>query len=356
MRVALLWTGLSGYLNACLRELATRPGVEVFVAHEIVGDDAPFDESQFSWMPARLQYRHPPERSELLAETRRFAPDVLLVSSWHISEFRYVLKHLRPRPLRVLCMDNQWRGTLKQRLGVLASPWFVRRLYEVAFLPGERQACFARRLGFPADRIWQGLLCPDGQELIDPPSGARASRPRRFGYLGRLSPEKGIQDLLHAYELYRASASEPWELSVAGNGSLAQELRRYPAVLRAGFVQPAELGAWLSAIGCLVVPSRFEAWGVAVSEGATAGLPIIATDACGAVPHLVHDFANGRVARTGDVASISECMVFVASLSDDERSAMGRVSRGLASPYTPARWADTVLARSTELLAERHAR
>ena len=41
-------------------------------------------------------------------------------------------------------------------------------------------------------------------------------------------------------------------------------------------------------------------------------------------------------------------MTHVASLSDDVRLAMGQVSRGLASPYTPARWADTVLARSTE--------
>jgi glycosyltransferase involved in cell wall biosynthesis len=109
----------------------------------------------------------------------------------------------------------------------------------------------------------------------------------------------------------------------------------------------------MKTIGCLVLPSRFEPWGVAISEGAAAGLPIIATNACGAVPHLVHDFANGRVARSGDVRSLVECMQDVASLSDDERLAMGRVSRGLASPYTPARWADTVLLLSAQLLADR---
>ncbi len=350
MRVAVLWTRLSGYLNACLRELSGRPGVELLVAHEAVRQDAPFDDSQFSWMSARIEYAARPDRDAILEQTRRFAPDVLLVSSWHIREFRYVLQRLRPRPLRVLCMDNQWRGTWKQRLGLVGSPWYVRRLYEVAFLPGERQACFARRLGFADDRIWQGLYSPDAlSERITVPG----TPPRSFGYLGRLSPEKGIQDLLDAYEIYRASASSPWNLRIAGAGSLSSELDRHETVVQSGFVQPAELGAWMMAIGCLVVSSRFEPWGVVISEGAAAGLPIIATDACGAVPHLVHDFANGRVARTGNAGSIAECMVYVAGLSDDERLAMGRVSRGLASPYTPARWADTVLARSTELLADR---
>ena len=354
MRVAVFWTRLSGYLNACLKELASRPGVELLVAHETADNDAPFDASQFSWIEsgARFEYAVRPDRYALLEQTRRFAPDVLLVNSWHIGEFRHILQHLRPLPLRVLCMDNQWRGTWKQRLGVIGSPWYVRRLYDAAFLPGERQACFARRLGFSDDRIWQGLLCPDAATFVTEAGKPVSLLPRVFGYLGRLCPEKGIQDLLRAYEIYRASTSDPWDLRIAGAGPLGPELDRHHAVIRSGFVQPAESGAWMRGIGCLVVPSRFEPWGVVVSEGASAGLPIIATNACGAVPHLVHDFANGRVARTGDVRSLASCMAYVASLSDDERLAMGQVSRGLANPYAPARWADTVLARSAELLAD----
>jgi glycosyltransferase involved in cell wall biosynthesis len=353
MRIAVLWTRLSGYFNACLRELAARPDVELLVAHQAAGEDAPFDDGQFSWMSARTEYVSRPNRDALLEQVRRFAPDVLLVSSWHIGEFRHVLQRLRPRPLRVLCMDNQWLGTWRQRLGVIASPWYVRRLYDAAFLPGERQACFARRLGFPDDRIWQGLYCPDtasfGGGAGEPPSPL----PRAFGYLGRLSPEKGIQDLLWAYEAYRASSDAPWALHVAGAGQVRPELDRHEGVAHRGFVQPAQLSDWMKTIGCLVVPSRFEPWGVVLSEAATTGLPIIATDACGAVPHLVHDFANGRIAHAGDVRSIAGCMTHVASRSDEERLAMGRVSRGLASPYTPARWADTVIARSAELLADR---
>ena len=45
MKIAILWTRLSGYLNVCLKELASREGVEIFVSHEVAGSDAPFDDS-----------------------------------------------------------------------------------------------------------------------------------------------------------------------------------------------------------------------------------------------------------------------------------------------------------------------
>ncbi len=351
MRVAVLWSGLSGYFNACLRELAARPGVDLMVAHEAAGEDAPFDDSQFSWMTSRIEYGSRPDCEALLQQISRFAPDVLLVSSWHIGEYRHILQHLQPRPLRVLCMDNQWHGTWKQRVGVLGSRRYVLPHYEAVFLPGERQACFARRLGFSDHQIWSGLYCPDTGSLSTVGPSSASEAPRSFGYLGRLSPEKGIQDLLQAYELYRESTSDGWALRVAGAGELGPEVDRHSTVIRSSFVQPAELSAWMGEIGCLVVPSRFEPWGVVVSEAAAAGVPIIATDACGSVPHLVHDFVNGRVARTGDVRSLAACMAYVASLTEDERLTMGQASRGLAGPYTPARWADTILSRSSEMLS-----
>jgi glycosyltransferase involved in cell wall biosynthesis len=350
-RVAVLWTGLSGYFNACLRELAIRPGVELLVAHMAPVGEAPFDDAQFAWMPMRITIRGRFDRDALLERVGSFAPDVLLVSSWHIGAYRHVLRRLRPRPLRVLCMDNQWHGTLKQWMGVLSSSWYVRPLYEAVFLPGERQADFARRLGFPESRIWHGLYCPDAAPLAELPDGMRSAPSHAFGYIGRLAPEKGIEDLLEAYEIYRQSRPDPWVLRVAGQGPLNDVVEGYEHVIRSGFVQPAGLAEWMEGIGCLVVPSRFEPWGVVISEGAWAGLPMIVTNACGAAPHLVHDFVNGRVARSGDVQSLVECLVNVSNASDDKLLAMGRISRGLASPYTPGRWADTVIARTTESMA-----
>lgn len=349
MRVAVLWPQLSGYVNACLQELASRPQVELLVGHEVPGGDAPFDDAQFSWIPESIRLTSRPDPAELLRRVKHFNPEVLLVVSWHIPAFRHVLRHLSPRPLRVLCMDNQWHGTLKQRLGVLGSRWYLHPLYDAVFLPGERQACFAERLGFPADRIWRGLYCPDNESFARASSGATL-RSSSFGYLGRLTATKGITDLLEAYELYRSVTTDPWDLVVAGAGPLATKIAGHEGVRYSNFVQPRDLPAWIANIGCLVVPSRFEPWGVVIAEAAASGLPIIATEACGAGPHLVHDFANGRIAHTANVESLAECLQFVSSATANEREAMGNVSRSLASVYTPARWADTLLGSTARLL------
>ncbi len=50
VKIAILWTALSGYLNACLKELAGRPGVGLFVCHQEAEANAPFDDAQFAWM------------------------------------------------------------------------------------------------------------------------------------------------------------------------------------------------------------------------------------------------------------------------------------------------------------------
>ncbi|MDP3972823.1 MAG: hypothetical protein Q8P61_07950, partial [Candidatus Nanopelagicales bacterium] len=68
MRVAVLWTRLSGYLNACLRELATRPSIDLMVVHQAAGEDAPFDDDQFSWMTLRIEYVSRPDRDGLLEQ------------------------------------------------------------------------------------------------------------------------------------------------------------------------------------------------------------------------------------------------------------------------------------------------
>lgn len=343
MRIAILWQQLTGYLNACLKELAKRPGVELMVVHQSAGRQAPYQPSQFSWIQRRMEWDEAANGRELTAALAEFSPDVVLVSSWHIRSYRYVLRHLRPRPLRVLCMDNQWLGTWKQRLGVASSRVYVQPLYDAVFLPGERQATFARLLGFVDHEIWSGLYCPDFAHLSARVRDAEGRGQGAFGYLGRLSPEKGIEELVDAYGRYRATVRQPWDLVVAGEGPLAPIFEGMAGVRRYGFIQPADLPDWLDRIDCLVLPSRFEPWGTVVSEAAAAGLPVIASDACGSVPHLVHDYVNGRVVRAGDAGHLEEALLYAAGLGWDERMRMGQVSRGLASVYTPERWATTVI-------------
>src|SRR5712664_2050851 len=168
MRIAVLWINLTGYLNACLRELNRMPGVELFVAHQSARNEAPFAGDQFRWIKNQYQYPGQPNTAELLNAVTKFDPELLIVCSWHVPAYRAVCHAMRNRSPRVCGMDNQWRGQPKQWLGVLTSKIFVQRLFDAAFVTGERQAVFARKLGFPRERIWRGLYACDFSKFETP--------------------------------------------------------------------------------------------------------------------------------------------------------------------------------------------
>ncbi|HET6953454.1 MAG TPA: glycosyltransferase family 4 protein, partial [Acidimicrobiales bacterium] len=252
--------------------------------------------------------------------------------------------------LRILCMDNQWWATPKQVLGVASSRALIAPAYDAAFLPGERSADFAHRLGFSDERIIRGLYtCDYGRFAPIAAARAGAAPPRAFAFVGRLVPVKGIDTLADAYRRYRGMVDEPWPLVVGGVGPEEGRLAGLPGVERLGFVQPDDLPEVLGRVGCLVLPSRFEPWAVVIHEAVTAGLPVVCTSVCGAASRLVLDGYNGRVVSPGDPDALARALVAISSASDDRRAAMSAASRGLARQFTPDRWADHLLDRIGEL-------
>ena len=341
VRVAILWSELSGYANACFKALADHPELDaLFLSHMRPDSLAPFDESAFAWVDQRSFYDELMASGRMTETVKAFNPDVVLAISWHINGYRAALKALGGRATRVLCMDNQWLGTLRQRVGVAISPWHVRPLYERVFLPGERQAVFARKLGFEQSAISYGFYACDPDRFAPPPG----TRPGHgFVFVGRLIPPKGVDTLAAAYRRYRATATDPWPLTVYGAGPLKSQLEGIDGIDLAGFVQPDDLPAALHKAGAFLLPSVFEPWAVAIHEAAAAGLPLIVSAACGASVHLVQDGLNGALVGAGDVDGLAAAMARIAGLTEGQRSEAAAVSLALARQFTPQRWAQTVV-------------
>src|SRR5260370_40982220 len=115
----------------------------------------------------------------------------MMGNSWHVNGYWGAVRHFS-HALGVCCMENQGRGTAKQRFGALVWPWALEPLYDAMFLPGEPQVSFARRLGFAPHRVWRGLYCADHPEFAAVyQRGICARLPNSFLFTGRLTPEKG---------------------------------------------------------------------------------------------------------------------------------------------------------------------
>jgi glycosyltransferase involved in cell wall biosynthesis len=151
-------------------------------------------------------------------------------------------------------------------------------------------------------------------------------------FFGRLSPEKGVAELLDAWE--HADLPEAWRLQIAGDGSLRRDLeaRRVRGVQFVGHLQPEALSDLLSAAAVAVVPSTSpETFGLSAAEAMSHGLPVLASDK-GNLPHLVGN--AGLTLPSNDPLAWSAALKDLAA-SPNDRTRLGRAARErIAAEFT----------------------
>jgi len=153
---------------------------------------------------------------------------------------------------------------------------------------------------------------------------AAASAPRREPIVltaGRFDPVKGTDLLFEALPaVLEAMPAARWVIAggIPANRRserrwLAQWQTRLPAHLLArleltGWLDVAELGALYQRAMVLVVPSRYETFGLTPLEGMLHGLAVVAADA-GALPELFEDDASGRHFPCGDARACADAVL-----------------------------------------------
>jgi len=148
-----------------------------------------------------------------------------------------------------------------------------------------------------------------------------------FCYLGRLSPEKGLDILIRA-----VAGLDAGRLLVVGDGSEAEALRKLAAELKTSRVQFAghrsgeDLRRILAQSQFVVLPSRwYENLPFAVMEAFASSKAVVASR-IGGIPEMVDDGVNGLLFPTGDEGSLAACLVRM--LGDRRlREEMGRRGR-----------------------------
>ena len=160
-------------------------------------------------------------------------------------------------------------------------------------------------IGFPRQRV---LRCPNGIRMR--PDAAAATRDGdssgmcRVVFVGRLSGEKRIDDLLHAWQKVVASASGSVELQLWGSGPAEAEMKALAAslgigdsVIFRGHVEDVRAG--LEAMDVFVLTSTVEGNSNAILEAMAAGLPVVSTRV-GGTPMQVGDDGARWLITPGD--------------------------------------------------------
>lgn len=168
------------------------------------------------------------------------------------------------------------------------------------------------------------------------------------GFVGRLARDKGIVDLLDAFDRVRAPRPDARLLllsaDLADEDTPAEVARRVPitpgviAVPRVDDVRP-----YLAAMDVLGFPSQREGFPNVVLEAAALAVPAVGYPVTG-VRDAIVDGVTGRLVATGDTGALADALASylddpVRAVADGE-AARARAVADFARPTVWRRWAD----------------
>ena len=186
---------------------------------------------------------------------------------------------------------------------------------------------FAHQEGlYPAEKgsvIWNGSACGIDLNKFDI-SKKKAYRDRTresysipddafvFGFVGRITRDKGINELLAAYRRLHEAHKNTYLMLVgdqAADGGLNNELLDWSAgasgVIYTGYSYAVE--RLLPAMDCYVLPSYREGFGMGTIEAEAMGVPVIVTNIPGPKDAMLPG-KTGLIIEKGDVEALCEAM------------------------------------------------
>lgn len=225
-------------------------------------------------------------------------------------------------PVALHVNHREGTGILK-RYGPLGLPFYLtdmhyHKMFKNVFVASEGTQ---KRLARP-----DAAVVPNGLGKDTIKAGAEAAGEPEQGYvlyMGRLEiANKGLDTLIKAAPMIDA------KVIIAGRGRDEARLRNMARGLNvefAGFVPEEQKASLMAGASVLVLPSRFEGWGIVVLEAAASGRPVVASD----IDELSY-VADSGIGLTFKTAKADDLAHKVKQLLSDNSARAGMGSRALA--------------------------
>jgi glycosyltransferase involved in cell wall biosynthesis len=172
---------------------------------------------------------------------------------------------------------------------------------------------------------------------------------KRLVAVGRLVEQKGFDLLIEAFSRI-AKELPDWRLVIWGEGPLRMDLERQRDKLGLGSrvslpgvtTRP---GLWVEDADVFVLSSRFEGWGIALTEAMAAGLPAVSFDCPFGPAEMITSGVDGILVPPEDVSALAEVLRTVmsdAAMRERLGNAGRESSRRFQAANVLAAWDDVV--------------
>lgn len=151
-------------------------------------------------------------------------------------------------------------------------------------------------------------------------------------FVGRLSEEKGLDDLLHAWKKALPDLPDSWKLVLIGDGPMRERLATFvvaedlsSSVDFAGYQGNVE--TWMAVADIFVLTSHREGLANTMLEAMATGLPVVSTRVSGTT-ELLEETGAGTLVDIGDMERFAEAISNLVA-DPEQRARMGRAARAV---------------------------
>lgn len=261
-----------------------------------------------------------------LAETR---PDVVFTPGYVGAVNLSVISWCTLFRIRlVLMFDSQERDLPRTRIREWLKSRIV-KLYSSYFCSGTKSRDYVTKLGAPSSKVELGYDCIDNDlfasiadNALRAEASLRALHRLPSQYLiavGRFIEKKNFAGLIRAYAAYLECTSSTRRLLIVGAGPLEEEIRGLISVYKLvdhvelrNYMPSESVGLYMALSDALIVPSsKEEQWGLVINEGLAVGVPVLASEVCGAAPDLIVNGENGMCFNPADKDEFQDALLSV---------------------------------------------
>lgn len=175
------------------------------------------------------------------------------------------------------------------------------------------------------------------------------SAPLRIGFIGRLDPTKGLEQLLKSFVQAELPEAELW-IAGSGKATYEQALRRRWTDARVRFLGRVEPREFYPLVDVVVVPSLWnEPLGMVVAEALAFGKPVIGARR-GGIPEMIQEDENGLLFEPDRPEALVSALRRLAA-DPDLRHRLGEAARQSAQPFLDRKaWVDQYIDLYTQLV------
>jgi glycosyltransferase involved in cell wall biosynthesis len=242
---------------------------------------------------------------------KELSPDILFLHS-SFSLVALVLLRMRGLSTPVMYCPHGWavsrykNDSLKAKLVAFIEGLLV-ALPDVTVNISKYDLELARRLGYRGRHELLENAVPPPTENASPNLFKAEPESLHLLFVGRLDRQKGYDILISAFKEARKHRKD-LRLHIVGEAVRADgsTITASEGVDFAGWIDSGKLDDWYRSADVLVVPSRWEGFGLVVAEALRNGTPVICSDR-GALPDLVREDETGHVFSFG-VEGLVSCL------------------------------------------------